>query len=94
MLTRYGHIEKIPLAPGQWDVPVRGASKLTSALASRFDDALLYRRLATLERDAPTVTSVDELRWRGPTPELAALARRIDAEPQLRRAERLAAKRA
>jgi hypothetical protein len=40
---------------------------------------VLFRRLATLELDAPTIADVDELRWRGPTPDLAAVARRLDA---------------
>ena len=30
--------------------------------------ALLYRTLATLRVDAPTIADVDELRWTGPRP--------------------------
>jgi hypothetical protein len=32
----------------------------------RWDDALLFRTLATLRLDAPVFETVDELRWRGP----------------------------
>jgi 5'-3' exonuclease len=39
--------------------------------------ALLFRDLATLRTDAPLFRSVDELRWRGPTPEFAGLVERF-----------------
>jgi 5'-3' exonuclease len=90
VLSRYPHYEDIPRAPGQWDVPVRGASKLARALFDNYDDALLYRRLATVERDV-AVGKVDEWRWEGPTSELAALCKSIDAPNLAARAERLAA---
>jgi 5'-3' exonuclease len=89
VLSRYPHYEDIPPAPGQWDVPVRGAAKLARALFDDYDNALLYRRLATVERDVP-VGKVDEWRWDGPTDELAALCRSIDAPNLAARAERLA----
>jgi 5'-3' exonuclease len=93
VLSRYPHYEDIPPAAGQWDVPVRGAGKLAKALFDRYEDALLYRRLATLEHDVP-VGKVDDWRWRGPTEELAALSRRIDAPSLATRTARLAADRA
>lgn len=92
VLTRYGHIENIPLAAGQWDITVRGGAKLAATLAEHYDDALLFRRIATLDRAAPSITSVDELRWRGPTPALAAVADRLDAPDLVSRAEVLAAR--
>lgn len=92
VLARYPHYEDIPRAPGQWDVPVRGAVKLARALFDRYDDALLYRRLATVERNVD-VGSVDEWRWDGPTAELAALCREIDAPNLAARAQRIADRR-
>jgi 5'-3' exonuclease len=89
VLARYGHYEEIPRAAGQWAVPVRGAARLAGALFGDFESALLFRRLATLERDV-AVGDVDDWRWRGPRPELAALCRRIDADDLARRAERIA----
>jgi hypothetical protein len=38
---------------------------------------LLFKDLATLRIDAPLFKNVDELRWRGPTPEFAAVAEKI-----------------
>ena len=89
VLARYPHYEDIPPAVGQWEVSVRGSGKLAAALFARYEDALLYRRLATVEREV-AVGSVDAWRWTGPTPEFAALCRAVDAPGLVRRAERLA----
>ncbi len=44
VLARYGHLENIPAAAGQWDVPgLRGAAKLAATLQAQFDDAVLFR---------------------------------------------------
>jgi 5'-3' exonuclease len=66
VLRRWGHLEGIPAAPAAWDAGVRGAAKLNATLRDRFELALLFRRIATLETDAPVGDSVDELRWAGP----------------------------
>jgi 5'-3' exonuclease len=94
VLGRYGHLEEVPALAADWDVTVRGAGKLAATLHENLELALLFRRIATIERDAPTIGGVEELRWRGPGSELAEVAERIDA-PNLRvRAERLASDRA
>ncbi len=89
VLARYGHLEDIPKSAGQWDVPgLRGAAKLSATLQANFDEALLFRRIATIETNVD-VGTVDEWRWAGPTaafsgvaeeigsPDLAAYARRL-----------------
>jgi 5'-3' exonuclease len=45
---------------------VRGASALAEQLAAHYEEALLYRQLATLRTDVPIAESLEELRWRGP----------------------------
>lgn len=90
VLFRYDHIENIPAAAGQWDITVRGGAKLAQTLADNMADALLFKKLATLALDAPTISDVDELRWTGPAPELAAFAASIDAPDLVARANRLA----
>lgn len=65
VLARYGHIEEIPPSADQWEVKVRGAARLSERLEARRDDALLYRRLATLRADVPVHEELDDLRWRG-----------------------------
>lgn len=57
---------------------VRGAEVLAQNLATNREAALLYRRLATLRRDAPLLEGLDDLRWRGaPEAELAALCEEL-----------------
>ena len=64
VLSRYGHLEDIPTnAP--WDVPVRGAAALQGILSQEYDNALLYRQLATLRRDVPIDATPENVRWRG-----------------------------
>jgi 5'-3' exonuclease len=65
VLSRYGHLEDIPLDAARWDVAVRGAANLAVTLRARMGDALLYRFLATLRRDVPLAETLDDLRWRG-----------------------------
>ncbi len=89
VLAHYVHIENIPHAPGQWEVPVRGAAKLAATLSQQFEQALLFRRIATLELDAD-VGAVDDWRWSGPTEALAGFAEQLDAPDILRSARTLA----
>src|ERR1700751_1017382 len=81
LLNRHGPIEKFPRA----------------VLGERREQALLFKRLATLKTDAPLFRKVDELQWRGPTKALASWAERMDAprlvERALKAQEALAGKR-
>jgi 5'-3' exonuclease len=91
VLDRWGHLEQIPGDPLQWDAGVRGAAKLNATLREHFELALLFRRIATVERDAE-VGHVDAWRWIGPTDDLAAVAAELGDTRLVERAERLAAK--
>lgn len=90
VLDRYGHLEAIPAAPGKWDITIRGGAKLAKVLVDNLELAVLFRRIATVELEAPTITSVDELEWTGPTEALVEIADRLDAPGLLTRAQRLA----
>ena len=90
VLDRYEHLEAIPRDAADWDVTVRGAAKLGSTLSDSFEDALLFRAIATIAYDAPTFTDLTELRWTGPTGDLPALAAELGASSLVDRAERLA----
>jgi 5'-3' exonuclease len=61
VLDRWGHLEDIPADPLEWGAGVRGASKLNLVLRERWAEALLFRRIATVEIDAPVSKTVDEL---------------------------------
>ncbi len=90
VLARYGHIEAIPLDPGEWDITVRGAARLATALVEGYDEAMLFRDLATLRTSEPVFESVEELRWAGPTPEFEAMAEHLRSPGLLTRALSLA----
>ena len=64
VLSRYVRLESIPL-DDPWDIKVRGAANLQETLAREFDNALLYRELATLRRDVPVPAGLEDVRWRG-----------------------------
>lgn len=90
VLARYGHITEVPLDPGQWDVEVRGAARLAASLRDGLDEALLFRRMATVDLDAPVSAGVDDLAWAGPTPGLDERCAQLGAGRLAERARALA----
>jgi 5'-3' exonuclease len=90
VLAHYRHLEAIPDLPHRWEVDVRGAKRLASTLAENREQAMLFRHLATLRRDAPVSSSVDELEWRGPIPALVEMAARLEAPDLVAQAEEVA----
>jgi 5'-3' exonuclease len=92
LLARYGHIEDIPPDPAAWDVPVRGAARLSAALEEQRELAALFKVLATLRTDAPIDATAAALEWKGPRPEFAEWAQRFDAPALVERAEAAAAR--
>jgi 5'-3' exonuclease len=73
--TQYPHFEDIPKDWRKWHSSIRGAQKLSTVLFANWEDALLYRTLATLRVDVPVFETVDDLQWQGPT---AAFAQYCD----------------
>ena len=67
-LSRYGQLESIPRDWREWHPSIGSARRLATSLFNSWDEALLFRNLATLRLDAPVFESVDDLRWRGPGP--------------------------
>ena len=61
-LNRYGAIERFP----------------REILGDQREQALLFKRLATLRTEAKLFRDVDALRWRGPSTAFAAWAQRMD----------------
>lgn len=90
VLGRFGHLEAIPADPRAWGVSVRGSQGLAATLVERRSDALLFRRLATLVVERSLLGSVDELRWRGPTPSFPAIGKGLDAPNLASSAQQLA----
>ncbi len=92
VLKRYGHLEDIPDAPGQWDITVRSATALARVLVANREEAYLFRTLATLRTDCE-VGAVDDWRWTGPTDALPAMADRLDQPDLVRRIDALTRRR-
>jgi glutamate racemase len=65
LVGAYEHLEQIPENPYRWTVKPRGALGLAQTLAERREDALLYRRLATLVEDVPLAETLADLEFRG-----------------------------
>lgn len=68
-LKQYGAIERFP----------------SEVLGDRREQALLFKKLATLKTDAPLFRDVGELHWRGPTSGFAAWTKRMDSPRLLER---------
>jgi 5'-3' exonuclease len=81
VLAHYGGIDEVPDDIDQWDPTVRqavrGAAKLAARLADQREEAELFRHLATLRLDSSLLTTVDALRWRGPTGDFDGVCRRF-----------------
>ena len=93
MLALFGHLEQIPAAAVDWTgVSVRNAAGLSSTLRNHMADALLFRRIATVETDVP-VGTVDDWEWKGPREDFADVAERLGAPALAERARKLAARR-
>jgi 5'-3' exonuclease len=66
VLSQYSHLEDIPKDWREWDPSIKRARALSESLFSSWNDALLFRTLATLRQDVPVFNTVEDLRWRGP----------------------------
>ncbi len=65
LIGAYEHLERIPRDPLRWKVALRGATRLAATLTERRDEALLYRKLATLVDNLPMAGSLEDLQFRG-----------------------------
>jgi 5'-3' exonuclease len=65
LIGAYERLERIPDGPSDWKVKPRGAIQLAATLKEHRDDALLYRRLATLVDTVPLDDSLEDLEFRG-----------------------------
>jgi 5'-3' exonuclease len=84
-LSQYPHLEDIPKDWRQWHPSIRGARRLAESLFSAWNDALLFRRLATLRLDVPVFDTVEDLRWEGPRPGFEECCSRLKSPVLARR---------
>jgi 5'-3' exonuclease len=79
VLSQYSHLEDIPKNWKEWDPSIKKARGLSESLFSAWDDALLFRTLATLRLDVPVFDTVEDLRWKGPRADFEGWCRRMKA---------------
>jgi 5'-3' exonuclease len=77
--SQYAHFEDIPKDWREWHASIKRARTLCDCLFNSWEDALLFRKLATLRLDVPVFNSVDELRWKGPRANFEEYTRRLKA---------------
>jgi 5'-3' exonuclease len=78
-LSQYPRLEDFPKDWRTWHPSIRKAEALSASLFSAWEDALLFRTLATLRLDAPVFDTVDDLRWNGPRQDFENLCHRMKA---------------
>jgi 5'-3' exonuclease len=86
-LSQYPHLENIPKDWREWNPSIRKARPLSESLFKAWDDALLFRTLATLRLDVPVFDTVEDLRWQGPHSKFEEFCVRLKSPDLLRRAK-------
>ena len=89
-LSRYHHLEEIPKDWRKWHPSIPRVRSLSATLFNAWNDALLFRTLATLRLDVPVFRAVEDLRWKGPRPKFDSLSHQM-RQPELMRRARSAA---
>jgi 5'-3' exonuclease len=85
VLSIYPHLEDIPTEPKNWNSAIRGSAKLAATLFGSWEEAILYRKLATLRTDAPVFNEIEELRWKGQTDSFEAMCARLKSPNLLKK---------
>ncbi len=94
VLSQYPHLENIPKDWAAWHPSIKRPRVLAEALFSAWEDALLFRTLATLRLDAPVMERVEDLRWQGPRENFKECCRVLNAPAVGARAANLSKRRA
>jgi len=85
VLSQYSHLEDVPKDWREWNPSIRKARLLSESLFQAWNDALLFRTLATLRLDVPVFDTVEDLRWKGPHPNFEEQCQRMKSPDLLRR---------
>ena len=93
-LSRYLHLEAIPKNWHDWDASINNARRLATSLFGSWNDAILFRTLATLRLEVPVFENAGELCWTGPRPSFEDLCRTMKAPELNQRAQSTAQGRA
>jgi 5'-3' exonuclease len=88
VLSRFDHLESIPEDADRLGIPAGRAVKQIESRRTRREEALLYRRLATLRTDVPLTEELGDLEWRGAATGLKEVSASLGDEGILKRIPR------
>ena len=94
VLDRYGSLELIPDDSEEWDVTVRSSRVLAATLTAHREEAMLFKKLATVRLDAPVAKSLEDLEWQRPAPNFEEFCISNRMEPLVLRTQKLVTDRA
>jgi 5'-3' exonuclease len=66
VFSHYPHLEQIPTSWREWNPLIRRAQRFSESLFSQWNNAVIFRMLATLRLDVPVFDSIEDHRWKGP----------------------------
>jgi 5'-3' exonuclease len=90
VLSQYPHLEDIPKNWKDWNPSIKKARGLSESLFANWNEALLFRTLATLRFDVPVFETVEDLRWKGPREGFDKMCEQMKMQGLLKRATSLA----
>ena len=83
VLSQYPQLEAIPRIWMDWHPSIKKAKGLSQSLFENWDDALLFRKLATLREDVEVFEGVEELRWKGVGSTFGDWCKRLKMNPRI-----------
>jgi len=86
VLSLYPRLEDIPKNWHEWNPILKRARALSESLFASWDDALLFRKLATLRLDVPVFETIEDLRWKGPHADFEEYCRQLNSSTLFKRA--------
>jgi 5'-3' exonuclease len=90
VFSQYPHLEQVPRDWQMWHPSIKKARGLSETLFNNWDDALLFRDLATLRRDVPVFETIEDLRWKAPRRNFEDWTTRLRSPGLLQRAKKAA----
>ena len=88
VLAEFEHLEAIPEHADELGLPSGRARRLVESLGAHREEALLYRRLATLRVDVPLDEALADLEWRGAATDFGEVCRELGDEALAQRLTR------